>query len=83
MLFWRAGANPPSSPTPVARPFSLSRPFSVWKISAPIRIAVEKLSAPAGTSMNSWKSRPLSAWAPPLSTLMSGTGMSRLPTPPR
>jgi len=31
-----------------------------------------ELSAPAGTSMNSWKSMPLSAWAPPLITLSIG-----------
>ena len=33
-------------------------------------------SAPAGTTMNSWKSTELSAWAPPLSTFIIGTGSS-------
>jgi hypothetical protein len=30
--------------------------------------------APTGTTMNSWKSTSLSAWAPPLSTFIIGTG---------
>ena len=38
---------------------------------------------PSGTSMNSWMSSPLSAWAPPLSTFMNGTGRRRAPGPPR
>ena len=79
----RFGAKPPSSPTPVESPFSCKSSFSVWNTSAPMRIALEKFSAPAGTSMNSWKSIPLSACAPPFSTLSIGTGMSRAPTPPR
>ena len=37
----------------------------------------EKLGAPAGTTMNSWKSTELSAWAPPLSTFIIGTGSTR------
>src|SRR5881628_137368 len=63
LLLGRFGAKPPSSPTPVASPFSFSSPLSVWKTSEATRRADEKFSAPAGTSMNSWKSRPLSAWA--------------------
>ena len=38
--------------------------------------ASAKLEAPAGTIMNSWKSTELSAWAPPLSTFIIGTGSS-------
>src|SRR5437879_2901391 len=75
----RAGAKPPSSPTPVESPLSFSNRLSVWKISTPIRRASPKLPAPAGTSMNSWMSRPLSACAPPLTTFMSGTGRRRAP----
>ncbi len=70
----RSGAKPPSSPTVVARPRSDSVLFSAWKTSAPIRNASEKLGAPAGTTMNSWKSTELSACAPPLSTFIIGTG---------
>ena len=36
--------------------------------------AVENVSAPAGTSMNSWKSSELRACAPPLTTFSNGTG---------
>ena len=70
----RSGAKPPSSPTAVARPRSLSVRFSAWKTSVPMRSASEKLGAPAGTTMNSWKSTELSAWAPPLRTFIIGTG---------
>ena len=53
-----------------------------WYVSAPILIASEKLSAPAGTSMNSWKSSEFWAWAPPFTTLRSGTGSTRALAPP-
>ena len=33
--------------------------------------------------MNSWKSTELSAWAPPLSTFIIGTGSTRAASPPR
>ena len=33
--------------------------------------------------MNSWKSTELSAWAPPLSTFIIGTGSTRADSPPR
>jgi hypothetical protein len=78
-----AGAKPPSSPTPVLSFLPLSSSFSAWKTSTPMRSALLNESAPAGTSMNSWKSMPLSAWAPPLITFIIGTGSSRPPTPPR
>ncbi len=42
----------------------------------------EKLGAPAGTTMNSWKSTELSAWAPPLSTFIIGTGSTAGSPPP-
>ena len=51
-------------------------------VSAPIRSASEKLSAPAGTSMNSWKSSEFWAWAPPLTTFISGTGSTCALVPP-
>ena len=83
MLDASAGAKPPSSPTPVLSFLLLRISLSTWKISTPMRSASENESAPAGTSMNSWKSMPLSAWAPPLMTFIIGTGSSRPPTPPR
>ncbi len=43
----------------------------------------ERRSRPAGTIMNSWISRPLSACAPPLMTFISGVGRTRALTPPR
>src|SRR3546814_3254142 len=55
------GAKPPSSPTEVERPASARSFLSVWKISAPQRIASAMLSAPTGITMNSWKSMGLSA----------------------
>ena len=70
----RSGAKPPSSPTAVERPCSCSHFFRAWKISVPVRSASAKLGAPTGTIMNSWKSTLLSAWAPPLSTFIIGTG---------
>ena len=39
--------------------------------------------SPAGTSMNSWMSSRLSAWAPPLITFIRGTGSIRAFGPPR
>jgi hypothetical protein len=39
-----------------------------------MRSASAKLSAPTGAIMNSWKSIALSAWAPPLTMFISGTG---------
>ena len=39
--------------------------------------ASENVGAPQGTTMNSWKSTLLSAWAPPLSTFIIGTGSTR------
>ena len=38
---------------------------------------------PAGTSMNSWMSRGLSACAPPFTTFIIGTGSVTAPVPPR
>src|SRR3989449_1630518 len=79
----RLGAKPPSSPTAVLRPFFFSRPFKVWKTSAAIRTASAKVVAPTGTIMNSWRSRLLSACAPPLITFINGTGRSQACGPPR
>ena len=79
----RSGANPPSSPTAVASPRSCSVRLSAWKTSVPTRSPSEKLSAPAGTTMNSWKSTRLSACAPPFITFIIGTGRVRASSPPR
>jgi hypothetical protein len=79
----RSGAKPPSSPTAVPRPRSWSVFLRLWKISAPIRRQSENDDAPAGTTMNSWKSTLLSAWAPPLSTFIIGTGSTCAASPPR
>src|SRR3954449_3365358 len=79
----RSGAKPPSSPTAVARPRSWSVRLRAWKTSAPMRRHSENERAPAGTTMNSWKSTLLSAWAPPLSTFIIGTGSTRAASPPR
>ena len=45
-----------------------------WNISVPILNDSLKVFTPWGTSINSWQSRPLGAWAPPLITFISGTG---------
>ena len=42
-----------------------------------------KVGAPSGTTMNSWKSTELSAWAPPLRTFIIGTGSTWAASPPR
>jgi len=79
----RSGAKPPSSPTAVP---SLRLPsvfLSAWNTSAPIRRQSANEPAPTGTTMNSWKSTELSAWAPPLSTFIIGTGRTRAASPPR
>ncbi len=55
----------------------------MWKISDPIRTASANVSAPIGAIMNSWKSSGLSAWAPPLTMFIMGTGSSRASDPPR
>ena len=76
------GAKPPSSPTEVASPLSCRPFFSVWKISDPQRTASNKVSAPTGTIMNSWKSIGLSACSPPLMMFIIGTGNTCAATPP-
>ena len=78
----RFGAKPPSSPTLVLWPACFSAFFRVWKISAPVRSASEKLSAPTGMIMNSWKSIGLSACTPPLMMFIIGTGSVRAAVPP-
>ena len=78
----RFGAKPPSSPTLVLWPASFSCFLRPWKISAPMRMASEKVSAPVGRIMNSWMSIGLSAWAPPLMMFIIGTGRTRAETPP-
>ncbi len=78
----RFGAKPPSSPTLVLRPLSCSAFFRVWNTSTPIRRPSEKLSAPTGMIMNSWKSIGLSACTPPLMMFIIGTGSVRAEVPP-
>ena len=78
----RSGAKPPSSPTAVASPRSCSRPFRVWKTSAPICSASANEPAPAGTTMNSWRSSEFAACAPPLMTFIIGTGSTTASSPP-
>src|SRR5260370_38006788 len=68
------GAKPPSSPTAVEEPCFFSAVLRAWKISTPQRNASEKLGAPTGITMNSWKSTELSACAPPLSMFIIGQG---------
>ena len=48
----------------------------------PQRSASRKLAAPTGMIMNSWKSTVLSAWTPPLSTFIIGTGSTWAFGPP-
>ena len=43
----------------------------------------ERAARRPGTTMNSWKSTLLSAWAPPLSTFIIGTGSTCAASPPR
>src|SRR5216684_5792901 len=68
------GAKPPSSPTAVEKPCFFSALLSAWKTSTPQRNASEKLGAPIGITMNSWKSTELSACAPPFKIFIIGTG---------
>ena len=77
------GANPPSSPTAVERPILPSTFLSAWKTSTPIRSPSGKVSAPIGTTMNSWASTLLDACAPPFRMFIIGTGSTRAIGPPR
>ena len=55
-LCFSEGAKPPSSPCPVACPFSLRTARRAWKHSLPARSASAKVGVPSGMNMNSWKS---------------------------
>ncbi len=77
----RSGAKPRSSPTLVFSPAAARSSFRVWNTSEPIRTASPKLLAPTGAIMNSWKSRGLSACAPPLTMLIIGSGSTRAAAP--
>ena len=68
------GANPPSSPTFVFKPFDFKSDFNEWNISQPYWSASEKLFAPIGATINSWISTSLSACDPPLIMFIIGTG---------
>ena len=78
----RSGAKPPSSPTAVASPRPCRSAFSAWNVSAPIRSASANVSAPTGTTMNSWRSIEFWAWTPPLITFIIGTGRTWASAPP-
>ena len=80
---FRSGAKPPSSPTPVERPALRSTSFRVWYTWLDHLSAVLKSGAPTAMIMNSWKSTLLSAWTPPLSTFIIGTGRVWPFAPPR
>ena len=79
----RLGANPPSSPTAVDRPALVQRPLQVVEDLGAHPQRLGERRAPTGTIMNSWKSTLLSAWAPPLSTFIIGTGITWASSPPR
>ena len=67
------GAKPPSSPTAVESPRSC-RVLERVEDLGPHPQPFGEARRPGGTTMNSWKSTVLSAWAPPLSTFIIGTG---------
>ena len=79
-----AGAKPPSSPTDVASPLSFRIDASAWNTSAHHLRHSLKEGAPTGMIMNSCTSSPEdSAWQPPFTIFIIGTGR-RLPLmPPR
>src|ERR1035437_875855 len=77
------GANPPSSPTAVERPFFFNTALRALKVSVIARRPSEKLLKPLGMIMNSWKSIGASECAPPLMTLAIGTGRTFAFGPPR
>ena len=79
----RSGAKPPSSPTAVREAALVQRALQRVEDLGAHRRHSEKLRAPQGTIMNSWKSTLLSACAPPLSTFIIGTGSTRASSPPR
>ena len=81
-LVGRSGAKPPSSPTAVDSPRSWSSCLRAWYVSVPQRSASAKLGAPTGITMNSCRSIVLSAWAPPLTTFIIGTGRTWAFGPP-
>ena len=79
----RSGANPPSSPTEVARPLDFRSAWSAWKTSVHQRRPSLKLGAPAGMIMNSCTSTVFAACAPPFKMFIIGTGRRFALTPPR
>ena len=77
------GAKPPSSPTAVERPCSVNTFFRAWNTSTPMRSPSGNVSAPTGTTMNSWASTLFDAWAPPFRMFIWGTGRTWAMGPPR
>ena len=80
---FRFGAKPPSSPTDVDNPRPFNTDFKAWKISVPARSASAKFGRPIGSTMNSCMSILLSAWAPPLTMFIVGTGSCGVRAPAR
>src|SRR2546426_114542 len=81
--FGRSGAKPPSSPTAVESPRLANTFFSAWNTSTPMRRPSGKVSAPIGTTMNSWESTVFAACAPPFRMFIIGTGSTWATGPPR
>ena len=81
---FRAGAKPPSSPTEVARPLDFRIAARAWKTSAHHLKHSLKLGAPTGMIINSCTSSPEeSAWHPPFTMFIIGTGIRFPEMPPR
>ena len=79
-----AGAKPPSSPTDVASPLSFKMEASAWNTSAHHLRHSLKEGAPTGMIMNSCTSSPEdSAWHPPFTIFIIGTGRRFPEVPPR
>ncbi|CRH59423.1 Uncharacterised protein [Chlamydia trachomatis] len=79
----RLGANPPSSPTPVASCRFCKIFFKALKTSAPIRTASFREGALIGRIINSWNWRPFVACIPPLMRFIIGQGSTCEKDPPR
>ena len=78
----KLGANPPSSPTEVAKPFRFNKAANAWNTSALQRSASRNESAPTGMIINSCTSTVLAACAPPFKMFIIGTGSFVPDTPP-
>ena len=68
---------------PMLKTASASCRRRAWNTSEPALSASAKRSGPTGMIMNSWMSIGLSAWAPPLTMFINGTGRVWALVPPR